>query len=194
MSSGENILNAFYVVKETYKSLKKLLDELEEVAIKNEAEGIVSGTPKFLRWKADTNTDGWFLTSAIKLFQKVAGESLEQGVMRKGAIYTFEVHLGNSKFSDSPELVLGKFEYGEHIPLNGKDPSVSDHWMFYHPTRKNNDFKQTQQGDDIVIAIPENDNVIKRYKGLVKVTHTRKRLMDVTSENLDSIFKDLLAL
>ncbi len=193
MSSGKNILNAFTVVAQTYHNISSMFDELDEIAENNKAENIVSNTPHFLRWKSDSNVGGWLIHSFTKLYQKIDIDRISENmVMGNGPIYAFEVFFGESSFSDSPEVILSKFEYNKE-PLNGKSPSISDHWLFYYPTRVGKEFKQSNKGG-FTIAKPNSSAASNKFKGLKQATFKRIKLMDITADNLDEIFKELLAI
>lgn len=66
MSLGENIKSAFEVVLKTYENVDKLLRYCDLIA---EDYGYEVVTDKFLRYKSDSNYEGWFINSFIKLYQ-----------------------------------------------------------------------------------------------------------------------------
>lgn len=53
---GENISLAVKVLRETYKNLNMLFNEMDIIG---KEKGFISLHPKFLRWKSDSYEDGW---------------------------------------------------------------------------------------------------------------------------------------
>jgi len=186
MNTGKNILNAFQVVNETHANLNKMFSALNEIAASNNFENLINNPPGFMRWKSDSNTIGWTVRSMIKLFRKSDEEDKTDNT---NTIYAFDVWFGPSCFEDSPEVTLSKFEYDSGI-FNGKKPAVSDHSLFHYPVRINDHFKHAKNGD-YTISTP-NENAVNKYIGLKQVTFKRIRLMDITTENLDDIFKQMI--
>ena len=189
MNTGENVMNAFSVVAQTYANLKKMFDQLDEVAGKNNAHSIV-GKTGFLRWSSDMDTQGWYPGALVKLFQKKDEAQIGNTLLHNDSIYSLEVIFWFSCFKDSPEVVLSKLDYDD-IVLNGKEPSISDHWKFHTTAIENKNFKYENKGD-LIIATPKSVNISKKFGNLEKKTFKRIRLMDITAENIDEVFNELL--
>lgn len=189
MNTGENIMNAFHVVGQTYENIKKMFEQLDEIAEQNNANSIV-GKTGFLRWSSDREIQGWYPGALVKLFQKKDEEPIGDGLLRHDSIYALEVIFWFSEFKDSPEVVLSRIDYDD-IPLNGKEPSISDHWRFHTKALEDDNFAYNQVGD-LWNAIPRSEKIATRYGNLKMKTFRRIRLMDITAENLDQYFKELL--
>ena len=76
MSTGENIKNAVHVLYKTYASISKLMEQCRAEA---EDNGDLLMSDKFLRWKSDSNSDGWLLNSMILVFQRRDDPDCESG-------------------------------------------------------------------------------------------------------------------
>jgi len=189
MNTGENIMNAFSVVGQTYENIKKMFEQLDEVAEKNNAHSIV-GKTGFLRWSSDAYTQGWYPGALIKLFQKKDEPQIGNTLLHHDSIYSLEVIFWFSCFNDSPEVVLCRHDYNDTV-LNGKEPSISDHWRFHTTAKETAEFSYHNEGDKVV-AIPKGEKVSSRFGNLKKKTFKRIRLMDITAANIDDVFKELL--
>lgn len=64
-SDSKNIENAFSVVYNTLKNVKKLMEYCDEVA---ESNGYTARTPKFLRNNTEGNVDGWVYNKFFKIY------------------------------------------------------------------------------------------------------------------------------
>ncbi len=190
MSSGENVLKAFKVIDQTYANIKKMFDEFDEIAERNNACNIIGNNPRFLRWRSDMETEGWYLGSMIKLFQEK--ELIGDKNLWNEPIYVIDVVFWDSAYKDSPEVFLAKFEY-KGTTLNGKEPGISDHWMFYQPITKKEHFKHEKKGS-ITISKPIDDKTAERFGNIEKVSYKSIKLMDITNETIEKVFKDLLSL
>lgn len=133
---GQNITLATNILQKTYENLNLLFVEMDRVG---EEEGFMSLTPKFLRWKSESNTNGWLISNFIKLYQLQENSSVPHlSDLRTGDIYCVEVSLNNG-MEDYPEITLARFTYDYDFWT--KMPSVSDHWIFFYPFRDENNFK-----------------------------------------------------
>ena len=192
MSTDNNIMNAFKVVSQTYANVKKMFDELDEIAENNNAQNIVSSKPNFLRWRTDLDTQGWYLGSLIKLFQKKDSDYTEDNsILRNDDIYGMDVVFWNSTFNDSPEVILAKYEYNANT-LNGKAPNISEHWMFYQPLKRK-DLFGIKEKSGLNISIPKKGNSNK-FGDLKQVTFKHIKLIDITTETIGDKFKELISM
>lgn len=64
-NTGQNISNIVYVLRETFKNLNLLFSELDQIG---EEEGFVSITPRFSRWRSDSDYEGWLTSNFIKFY------------------------------------------------------------------------------------------------------------------------------
>ncbi|PET30575.1 hypothetical protein CN518_20350 [Bacillus anthracis] len=105
---GQNITLATNILQKTYENLNLLFIEMDRVG---EEEGFMSLTPKFLRWKSESNTNGWLTSNFIKLYQLQENSSVPHlSDLRTGDIYCVEVSLNNGS-EDYPEITLARFTY-----------------------------------------------------------------------------------
>ncbi|WP_419887607.1 hypothetical protein ACN6MT_19460 [Neobacillus niacini] len=169
---GQNINNAVNVLLETYKNLDSLFVELDRIG---EEEGFISLTPRFLRWKSDTDPTGWLPTNFIKLYQletdpDVPGE-LE---LKSGSLFGLEIDLESN---DYPTISLTRytFDYSKWTKM----PSISDHWIFYGPFRYNNLFNINEE-NGLWTSVPI-EKAQKRYWGIQKAVSRDIPLVEITN-------------
>ena len=193
MNSGKNIMTAFEVVAQTYVNVNKMLNELDEIAIRNEAENIVEKKPGFLRWRSDMDTQAWYIGSFVKLYQKKEGEQINDSILRDDSIYAIEINFyGHGHGSkEGPQVVLAKFNYSGLV-LNGNPPAISEHAKFFRPIYESN-FTFEQDGE-YTIRKPQNESISKKYGNVKDVVFKTIELTDITSDNIENIFQELLAL
>ncbi|UOK49046.1 hypothetical protein KU891_27215 (plasmid) [Bacillus tropicus] len=183
---GQNITLATNILQKTYENLNLLFVEMDRVG---EEEGFMSLTPKFLRWKSESNTNGWLISNFIKLYQLQENSSVPHlSDLRTGDIYCVEVSLNNG-MEDYPEITLARFTYDYDFWT--KMPSVSDHWIFFYPFRDENNFK-IQEKNGIWTTTPYAKSR-KKYWGIQQGIAQVIPLLQVTSpETIRSeIFKVL---
>ena len=169
---GQNISTAVNVLKETYKNLNLLFTELDRIG---EKEGFISLTPRFLRWKSDSDSDGWLTNNFIKLYQIKTDPSLPTiPNMRDGSLFAIEIDLGDN---DYPVLSLSRynFDYSAWTRL----PAVSDHWIFWDPFRIENFFEITEM-EGLWESIPL-EKAKRRYLGMKNAVSKDIPLLSVTS-------------
>jgi hypothetical protein len=180
---GENITNAITVLKETYENLELLFSELDRVGTE---EGFFCLTPRFLRYKSDTDYLGWLTSDFTKLYQRksdtVAPHLPE---LREGAIFGIEVELQDE---DNGYPVLSIIEYFYDYTYWNRLPSVSDRWVFYCPFRNENEFK-IEESNGTWTSVPF-DRVKKKYWGLQKAVAYGMPLVEIkSSEDIrDKVF------
>ncbi|AJG91221.1 hypothetical protein I6G77_28095 (plasmid) [Bacillus tropicus] len=183
---GQNITLATNILQKTYENLNLLFIEMDRVG---EEEGFMSLTPKFLRWKSESNTNGWLTSNFIKLYQLQENSSVPHiSDLRTGDIYCVEVSLNNGS-EDYPEITLARFTYDYDFWT--KMPSVSDHWIFFYPFRDENNFK-IQEKNGIWTSTPY-EKSRKKYWGIQQGLAQVIPLLQITSpETIRSeIFKVL---
>lgn len=188
MSTGENIRNSLQVLYRTYENISKMMEQCKSIA---EDNGYLLMTDKFLRWKSDSNSDGWLLNSFILLFQRSSDPECTSGNhWRNGPVYTMEICLGlKSDLEALPEVLLSKFEY-RNIMGWSEGCSPAHHWAFHQPVHpERNKLFIMQQKGDFFASIPVNEKVSDTYWGLSQAIFSTVPLTDIKSSNLhDMIF------
>ncbi|MGE7673154.1 hypothetical protein ACQKMV_06150 [Lysinibacillus sp. NPDC094403] len=170
---GQNISNSIYVLKETYKNLNLLFSELDRIA---EKEGFIPLTPKFLRWKSDSDYDGWLTNNFIKLYQ------VEKDVplihiqnLKDGFIYGIEVDLEGENNYPTISLTRYQFDFSEW----NKIPTISDHWVFWDPFRVDKFFEITNING--VWTSTTLEKAKNRYWGMQSAVSIDIPLLSITS-------------
>jgi hypothetical protein len=186
-SNGENITSAVTVLKETYRSLNTLFHEMDRIA---EEEGFTSLTPKFLRWKSDSDSDGWLTNNFIKLYQ-VEGNSAIPHLpeLQDGDLFGVEVDLDED---DSPQIALTRYTYD--YTFWTRMPAISDHWIFYYPFREDNSF-EIVESNGVWKSKPYTKS-IKKYWGIQRAVSRSIPLLKVNSSETvrSEIFGELALL
>jgi hypothetical protein len=186
-SNGENITSAVTVLKETYRSLNTLFHEMDRIA---EEEGFISLTPKFLRWKSDSDSDGWLMNNFIKLYQ-VEGNSIVPHLpeLQDGDLFGVEVDLDGDEY---PQIALTRYTFD--YTFWTRMPATSDHWIFYQPFREDNSF-EIDESNGIWKSKPYARS-IKKYWGIQRAISRSIPLLIVnSSESVRSeIFGQLVLL
>lgn len=186
MSTGENIRNSIQVLYKTYESVSKMMEQCKAIA---EDSGYIHMSDKFLRWKSDSNSDGWLLNSFILVFQRISDPECESGNhWRNAPVYTMEICLGIKSDPDRlPELLMSKFEY-RNIGDWAEGCSPADHWGFHQPVHQGR-AKQfsVRQEEDFSIYIPNSSKVSETYWDLERVVSVTSPLISVTSANLQDV-------
>lgn len=189
MTSMENIRNAMQVLYETYENVQKLMDYTQMVAQESTKYRLVS--PKFLRYKSDSETRGWLINDFILVFQNSDDPDCEsENGWKNAPVYTMEIYLGDKDYKESnvPSIYLSKFEYSD---LNDWRESCSpaEHWRFYYPLRSKNDMEFIEKGI-YCIGTPRNAKTSSKYWNLKKVTFREIGLIEVNSDNLKHMIFD----
>ncbi|PLR79794.1 hypothetical protein CVD25_22835 [Bacillus canaveralius] len=170
---GENISTAVNILRKTYENLNLLFSEMDVIA---EKEGFVSLTPKFLRWKSDSATNGWLTSNFIKLYQIENQTSiLNLPEVREGYVYCVEVDLESDK--GYPVISLAKLSYD--FSQWTRVPSVSDHWIFNDIFHNYNNFIIDEK--DSVWTSKPNKKSVKKYWGLQSAIGMGYPLVHVSS-------------
>ena len=163
-----------------------MMEQCKSIA---EDSGYILMSDKFLRWKSDSNSDGWLLNSFILVFQRISDPECESGNhWRNAPVYTMEICLGiKSEPERLPELLMSKFEY-RNIGDWSEGCSPADHWGFHQPVHQGK-AKQfdVQQEEDFSIYIPNTSKVSEIYWDLEHVVSVSVPLINVTSTNLRDI-------
>lgn len=184
MNLGENIHNAFEVVNKTHENVHNLIEFCKLMA--NEKKEFELVSPKFLRYKSDSDYWGWNTTQMFLLFQDIQDEMLENG-WRDGPIYVLEILLYDEYEcfeTTEPRLEIAKFEY-EDIKNFSSGVSPASYYCFTHPLY---DLDYEELEDGILVAdMPE--EFTQRYWGVKRVVCKVELLVDVNNENAyDKIF------
>lgn len=153
---GQNISSAVDVLIEAYTNLEILFSELDRVG---EEEGFISLTPRFMRWKSDTDPSGWLTSNMIKLYQLEKDSSLPSlPDIKSGPVFGIEVDLN---YKDYPVISLTRYTFD--FTYWTRTPSVSDHWVFYGPFRYDDSF-----------SIEESNGNRNEHNSIPKTTETSR--------------------
>ncbi|MEK4486920.1 hypothetical protein MHH81_15330 [Psychrobacillus sp. FSL H8-0484] len=170
---GQNISNSIYVLKETYKNLNLLFSELDRIA---EKEGFIPLTPKFLRWKSDSDYEGWLTSNFIKLYQEEKDSPLKHiQNLKDGFIYGIEVDLEGEDNYPTISLTRYQFDFSEWNRI----PTISDHWIFWDPFRLDRFFEITKVNDVWTSTTLEKSKI--RYWGMQSAVSIEIPLVSITS-------------
>ena len=187
---GQNISNSIYVLKETYRNLNLLFTELDRTA---EKEGFLPLSPKFLRYKSDSNSDGWLTENFIKLYQEDKNPPLKHlETMKNGDVFGIEIDLKGEGADSYPTISLTRFQFD--LSQWNRLPSPSDHWIFYHPFRLEKHF-DIDYGTDLWISKTIEKSKL-RYWGLESAASIEIPLLSIVSEEdiKSKIFSELTKL
>lgn len=184
MNLGENIFNAFEVVNKTHENVEKLIEFCKIMTTERKEFTLMS--PKFLRYKSDSDYWGWNIRQMFLLFQDMQDEPLENG-WRDGPIYVLEIMLYDPYEcfeTNEPRLEIAKFEY-EDIKNFPPGVSPASYYYFADPLY---DVDYEEMEEDILVAeMPE--EITQKYRGVKRVVCTDYPLVDVNCENAyDIIF------
>ncbi|MBY0054645.1 hypothetical protein [Brevibacillus agri] len=186
---GENISLAVKVLRETYKNLNMLFNEMDIIGKK---KGFISLHPKFLRWKSDSYEDGWLLSNFIKVYQMEGDSAGNKHVpdLKDGDVYVVEVDLDGEE--GYPEITLSRF----HFDLSKWErmPAISDHWLFHNPYRLENHFNIEEANG--IWRSKTKQKSINRYWGLKRAIGKSIPLTSVcdSASIKTKIFESLLEL
>lgn len=169
---GHNITNAISVLKESYENINLLFTELDRVA---EDEGFVSMIPRFLRWKSDSNHEGWLTSNFIKLYQLEKDPTLDKfPEMRDGYIFGIEVDLEGETY---PTISLNRYEFDYSVWP--RIPAISDHWVFWDPFRNDKHFNISE--DNNYWSSTPFEKSKQRYWGIQQAFSKDFPLLSITS-------------
>lgn len=180
MNLGENIFNAFEVVNKTHENVSRLIEFCRVMTAERKEFDLMS--PKFLRYKSDTDFWGWNTNQIFLLFQDTEDEMLENG-WRDGPIYVLEIVLYDADMAEwfgtnEPWVELAKFEYEN---IKGFSPGVSpaSYSSFLYPLY---DPKYEEPEKGILTAeMPE--EITRKYWGVKRVVCKTVPLTDIRYEN-----------
>jgi hypothetical protein len=127
-SNGKSVFQATKIINETYENLSILFSELDRVG---EQEGYVTITPRFMRYKSDTDFNGWMTINFIKLYVKsdIPPTSIED--IRELPWFGVMVDLEGNEEEGIPMLSILRYQYDQ--TFWDRLPTVSDHWAFWAP-------------------------------------------------------------
>ncbi len=183
MSLGENMFRAFEVVNKTHENVRKLIDFCK---VKAEETGEFElRSPKFLRYKSDTDYWGWNTTRMFLVFQDTQDKKLRNG-WRNGPLYVFEICLYDPGVyeTDEPRVEIAKFEYEDMKSFSGVI-SVSDYWRFQDPLYCV-DYEEPETG---IFAAEMPEEMSRKCWGVKRVVCKVEMLTDVTYDNAyDMVF------
>lgn len=178
MNLGENIFNAFDVVNKTHENVEKLIEFCRIMATEKKEFDLMS--PKFLRYKSDSDYWGWNIRQMYLLFQDTQDELLENE-WRDGPIYVLEIMLYDPDGyfeTNEPRLEMAKFEY-EDIKNFSPGISPASYYYFADPLY-DADYEELEDGI-LVAEMPE--EMTRKYRGVKRVVSKDSLLVDVNYEN-----------
>lgn len=184
---GQNITTAVDVLLETYQNLEIFFAELDRVG---EEEGFISLTPRFMRWKSDTDPSGWLTKNMIKIYQLEKDLNLSSlPDLKSGPIFGIEVDLN---YKDYPIISLNRYTFDFNYWT--RMPSVSEHWIFYGPFRYEDSFSIEEFNG--IWTSKTYEKAKKRYWGMEEAVGIEIPLVEVTSPQSvrEKIFQELLNL
>jgi hypothetical protein len=181
--AGRNISLSVKVLRETYKNLSLLFNEMDAIG---QEQGFIPLLPKFLRWKSDNYEDAWLLRNMIKLYQ-MEGESAGNDNLpdlKDGDIFAVEIDLEGEE--EYPEMTVSRFRFD--LTKWNRLPSIADHWLFWEPYRYDNHFVIEQDADGLWRSRTKEKSV-PRYWGLKEAVGVTFPLTSVY--NADTIRTEL---
>ncbi|MCQ2011172.1 hypothetical protein NOM01_14380 [Sporolactobacillus sp. STSJ-5] len=189
IEKGKNITNAVMVLKETYKSINLLLDELDRVSKRS---GYMSITPRFLRKRSDANFNGWLTSDFIKLYQWEDDPELPHlKSMKDGLIYGVEVDLDSE---DYPTIGLNIYNFD--LSNWTTHPSVSDYNLYWDPFRDDVHFNINTDEKELFYSSETKEKYISNYSYLKRSVSKVIPLLSISSsedikEKIFEGFKDV---
>lgn len=126
--NGESIVQATNIMIETYENLSILFGELDRVG---EREGYIAITPRFMRYKSDTDYSGWLTTNFIKLYVKTSNPISSIEDIRELDWFGVMVDLLGDDEKKIPMVSIIRYQYDQSYW--NRLPAVSDHWAFFLP-------------------------------------------------------------
>ena len=133
---GENICNAFKVVRKTHKALNDLREEIVNYSNSSDSDYLVCNDKgRYLRYNSDTDSNGWCYGCFILVFKKKDDNSNFR--------YAFAVDLIDC---NEPEVLVAKIKYGEDI---GDNLSVYDYIKYMYPLYCCGDNFSVEQHDSV---------------------------------------------
>lgn len=185
LSKGESIIQATNLLKETYQNINILFQELDRIG---EEEGYVTITPRFMRYKSDTDVTGWLTTNFIKLYvkAKVVPSSIED--VRDLSWYGVMVDLTDDDEDDVPMLSIIRYQFDQSYWT--RLPAVSDHGTFWWPFY-DGEYDITHEKN--VWSVISNREVKKKHAGFEKLKAIDIPLFDIKSPEdvREKVFKEL---
>lgn len=170
-TKGESIVQATKILRETYKNLNILFQELDRIG---EEEGYVTITPRYMRYKSDTDTTGWLTTNFIKLYVK--SEKVPESIddIRDLAWYGVMVDLTDDAHQEIPVVSVIRYQFDQSYWK--RLPVVTDHWTFWSPF---NEGEYEIGGDDKGWTIDSNGKGKKKHSGFEKLVATDVPLFEL---------------
>lgn len=184
MNLGENIFKAFEVVNKTHENVAKLIEFCRIMTTERKEFDLMS--PKFLRYRSNSDYWGWNTTQIFLLFQDTQDELLENG-WRDGPVYVLEILLYDPDGyfeTNEPWLEIAKFEY-EDVKRLPPVVSPASYDCFSVPLY-DTEYEDLEDG---LVAAEMPEEITQKYWGVKRVVCRMTRLVDVNYENAyDMIF------
>ncbi len=182
---GENINNAFLVVAKTYENVNKMLNCIDNLA---DDFNFMTITPRFLRWKSDADTKGYYTASFIKLYQSKSLPNHSSLDMKNGPVYVVEVVFTEHK---TPKIIISKYIYDDINNWSWIPSGGDGHRIFNQPIRNKDKCTETDIDEKYKKKIFTNEKYIKSNWGIREVIYTDLDLLDIDNEEAikEKIFK-----
>jgi hypothetical protein len=140
-----------------------------------EEEGFITLTPRFMRWKSDSDPGGWLTINSIKLYQIEKDPDLPSNLgLKSGSLFGVEVDLLSNEYPVI-SLIRYTFDYSHWTKL----PSISDHWIFFGPFRYDNFFNIYEKNG--LWSSEPLEKAKKRYWGIQKAVSREVPLIEITT-------------
>ncbi|MDN3451840.1 hypothetical protein QMA09_16745 [Planococcus sp. APC 3906] len=172
-NKGESIIQATNLLKETYGNLSILFQELDRVG---EEEGYMTITPRFMRYKSDTDTTGWLTTNFIKIYVKSSTMPSSIEDIRELPWYGVMVDLTDDGEEKIPMLSIIRYKFDQSHW--NRLPAVSDHWTFWSPFYEE-EFDIFHEGNKWTVS--SKGQAKKKHSGFEKLKAIDIPLFDVKS-------------
>lgn len=186
LTTGENIKNAVHVLRKTYESISKMMEQSKAIA---EDAGYVVKSEKFMRWRSDADPAAWLINHFIVVFQNKQDEECAGGNhWRNGPVYAMEISLSeDGEDGGLPSLRLSRFDY-HAIEKWPEGCSPADFWGFHQPADRSFTRQFTrQEADGLLYTEPTGEKAAAAYWGLKKVVTASHPLLDVNGANLRDV-------
>ena len=193
-NNGENIMNAFEVVKKTYESVDKLI---KSIMNNYDDSKYIMSTKKYLRWKSDNDYRAWYINSFILCFQRTKDGEVKENGWIDSPLYCIDINFWRDMVKQNgqkePQVYIAKMKY-KGMEKWSEGISPSDHYCISQPLHADKDKYEEKIIDSITIKTPKKeykDEIENKFWGLEKVTYMSIPLLSLNSDNyLDIIFNE----
>ncbi|MCL2797972.1 MAG: hypothetical protein FWD58_07970 [Firmicutes bacterium] len=177
--AGKNIINAFKVVKNTYKNVSKLHDHFK--TYRGKYRLVIDN---FVRWRSDVDYEAWLINGFYFLFQCTEDQQFENNGWFDGPL--FAVHISFWHECEEPTLRFIKYEYSDMASWQNHTWSIGSHGQLNDPFLPQKGFRASELLENGIRQILITDKEISRkYWSLTKVQFVEMPLLLLTKENCD---------